>query len=38
MVPERFGAGALGVTVVEGLVKELVDEDEVFADRLLCSV
>lgn len=38
MVPERFGASALRITVVQGLVEEFVDEDEVFADRLLCLV
>lgn len=38
MVPERFSAGALGVTVVQGLVEKLVDQDEIFADRLLRSL
>lgn len=38
MVPERFGAGSLGVTVVQGFVEKLVDQDEVLADRLLRSV
>jgi hypothetical protein len=32
---QAFCAGYLGVTVVEHLVEELVEEDEVLADGLL---
>ena len=37
VIPQYFGAGALGVAIVKRLVEKLVHQDKVFADGFLLS-